>query len=440
MPTPKKYLATDGTATYRVRLRLNGRQTSETFDNIAAANAFCSLVDDIGAVEAVQHRAMSDSASSEYVPTFAELLIAHVEELTGVDQRTRDDYLDIARRSLFPLIGPMRIDAIKRPTVSRVVNHLDGRHAPKTVRNIMTVFGAVMSTAVAREHITVNPCRGVRLPRTGEEDVEEIRFLTYAEFDTLLALIPTHYRPFVIFLFGTGLRFSEATALQRQDFDLDAFDVVDGVRLSSPRVRVVRAWKRERGKGMRLGPPKSRMSRRTVWLPPEVVEVVRPLLEDKPGSGWAFTTATGLPIQHSNFFNRIWKPATVAASICAEHMDPACRCATPKPGKCRVHTEKDDFGLRILAEPCGCPGTISPRPRIHDSRHSHASWLIAQGARLEVIQERLGHEDYTTTRKIYGHLMPDMRREAANAASLAFASTSLAQRLQVAPVVRGELN
>lgn len=37
------------------------------------------------------------------------------------------------------------------------------------------------------------------------------------------------------------------------------------------------------------------------------------------------------------------------------------------------------------------------RPRIHDLRHSHASWLIAVKVPLPVIQRRMGHESITTT-------------------------------------------
>jgi integrase len=183
----------------------------------------------------------------------------------------------------------------------------------------------------------------------------------------------------------------------------------------------VRAWK----KGGRIGPPKSKASRRTIALPDQVTDVIRPLLE-RPGSAWLFTTETGKPVTHNNFWNRIWHPATVRASICDEHLDPDCHCIRAKHAGCPVHTGRNEKGWHIIAEPCGCPGTLSPRPRIHDARHTHASWLIANGVRLEVIQDRLGHEDYATTRKVYSHLMPDMRREAGQAAQVAFNSTRLA--------------
>jgi site-specific recombinase XerD len=33
----------------------------------------------------------------------------------------------------------------------------------------------------------------------------------------------------------------------------------------------------------------------------------------------------------------------------------------------------------------------------HDLRHSHASWLLAGGADLQVVRDRLGHASIATT-------------------------------------------
>lgn len=156
------------------------------------------------------------------------------------------------------------------------------------------------------------------------------------------------------------------------------------------------------------------------------IDAIRPLL-NRGGESFVFTTATGVTVRHNNFWNRIWRPATVRASICDEHWLQGCKCDTPKPWLCKLHEERDEEGSQILARPCGCVGMVSPRPRIHDARHTHASWLIAQGIRLEVIRDRLGHDDIQTTIRVYSHLMPDVRNEAGLAAQAAFASTVLGE-------------
>lgn len=358
----------DGTTVYRVRVRVRGTQTTETFPGKAAARVFVENVKEFGADEAVAMRAKSDPNDLAYVPTLAQMLERHVEELTGVDKRTKDDYLAVARRSWLPMLGRYPVDAITRAHVARWVNSEDGKVKPKTIKNAHSVLSAVLKTAQQYEHIVANPAQGTRLPRTGEETVEEIRYLTRAEYDRLLASTPAYWQPFVALLFGTGLRFSEATALQVHD-------------IGPGTLRVMRAWKREAGAGMRLGPPKSKKSRRTIPVAPEIVEA---LDLDRPGSSWLFTTTTGRVVMHSNFYNRVWKPACIAAKL-------------------------------------------EPRPRIHDARHTYASWLIAKGARLEVVQELLGHEDYTTTRRVYAHLMPEMKAEAAMVAASIFSTAPLRQ-------------
>ena len=47
---------------------------------------------------------------------------------------------------------------------------------------------------------------------------------------------------------------------------------------------------------------------------------------------------------------------------------------------------------------------LEKKPRIHDLRHTCASWLIQRGIPLPVIQQHLGHESITTTVSVYGHL------------------------------------
>ncbi|WP_370784715.1 tyrosine-type recombinase/integrase [Actinomadura fibrosa] len=46
------------------------------------------------------------------------------------------------------------------------------------------------------------------------------------------------------------------------------------------------------------------------------------------------------------------------------------------------------------------------KPRIHDLRHAHASWLLAGGADLQVVKERLGHRRISTTER-YLHSLPN---------------------------------
>ncbi len=43
---------------------------------------------------------------------------------------------------------------------------------------------------------------------------------------------------------------------------------------------------------------------------------------------------------------------------------------------------------------------------MHDLRHAHASWLVAGGADLKTVMERMGHAQIMTTQR-YLHTLPD---------------------------------
>lgn len=49
--------------------------------------------------------------------------------------------------------------------------------------------------------------------------------------------------------------------------------------------------------------------------------------------------------------------------------------------------------------------------RLHDFRHSHATWLINNGVNIIAVSKRLGHRDISTTLKIYTHLLDSTDNE-----------------------------
>lgn len=55
--------------------------------------------------------------------------------------------------------------------------------------------------------------------------------------------------------------------------------------------------------------------------------------------------------------------------------------------------------------------------RIHDLRHTAASWMLAAGIPVHVVAEMLGHESTKTTYDTYSHVMPEGRRAVASAMS-----------------------
>jgi integrase len=54
------------------------------------------------------------------------------------------------------------------------------------------------------------------------------------------------------------------------------------------------------------------------------------------------------------------------------------------------------------------------RMRFHDTRHTAAALMLAQGIELKMVSQILGHSRIATTADIYGHLLPRQQQEAAD--------------------------
>ena len=58
-----------------------------------------------------------------------------------------------------------------------------------------------------------------------------------------------------------------------------------------------------------------------------------------------------------------------------------------------------------------------PRIRLHDTRHTAASLMLAASVPVKVVSEMLGHSSPTITLSIYAHVMTGMAEEAGAALS-----------------------
>jgi len=238
------------------------------------------------------------------------------------------------------------------------------------------------------EILRKNPCSHTSLPSS---EREEMAFLSADEFAQVLSYIPPRWQPLVFLLASTGLRWGEVTALKPGDFDV-----------VHKTLTVSRAWKKSAERGWYVGAPKTKMSKRTIKVPDDALTAVLPLIER--ADEWVFTNSKGLPVRHQTFWEVVWVPAV--------------RLSNGKPAFATAQRSDRPWSASPSSiwnrEPSKSP--IRKEPRIHDLRHSHASWLINAGVPLTAIQRRLGHESVKTTSDTYGHLSPDMLQLASDVA------------------------
>lgn len=364
--------------TWRVLWRQDGERKQVTFATEREADEFRDAVTRahnrwprgwiIGKGWADEQAVESDA------PTFRDFAERTIPARARADDRTRADYLRMLACHVYPVIGHKPIDTITRFDVHDVAKTMRAAgRSSKTIANVHAVTSSVFDDALQKEDpplIRRNPARG-ELPKSDEAQ-DEIAYLSRGEFRMIRANIPDQDdRDLATLLAGTGLRWSEATALQVQALDL----------LNRKTLSVRRAWKR-RGGLFVIGTPKSKKSRRTISLSPVLVEMLARHVAGKAPTDLVFTTKRGHAIRHSNWYSRVWQPAVLRARQCDYH-------ARETPDR-----------------PCDCPGVLTKQPTIHTLRHSHVSWLIDDKITLLAVQERVGHDSIDTTIRVYGHLAP----------------------------------
>lgn len=392
----------NGAVTYQVRWIDGGGRTgekqSERFGDRGAAEQFKNLVNAHG-----QHWPhgwvkgqgfVEEPAVPGDVPLDS-YAARYVDRLTGIDERTREDYHREIRLHLSVLRHtdhagnqhPATICNLNQDDVTDWVRAEEKGEPdpddpekwlrrpadPKSIANRHGLLFCIVQAAIDADPQlrTMNCCKRTKLPRVDDHTVEEMTFLERDEYQRIAAEITDpDARDLADWLVGTGMRWSEATALRISDLNLTA---------DRPSVNVQRAWKKAKkgtaGGAFYLGPPKTKKARRLLRLSPVQVEMARRLATGRKGDDYLFRAAMGGEWRHANYYNRKWKPAVEAAM---------------KKG-------------------------LPKRPRIHDLRHTHVSWLIAARIPLPAIQIRLGHESIQTTVDRYGHLVQGLDDDIASA-------------------------
>lgn len=349
----------DGTKVYRVRFRLDGRNRAVQFEAIDRDDALDFRADvEVNAGRALARlerlNAPAVSASSSPAPTLLTAALAHAE---GTNTRAQREHRQKMRRNFerhLGELGDLALDEVTRELVQEWADDLvaDG-YAYKTIKNLRSDVSTVYKYAILDPKlpsVMVNPVKGTTINADPDEAREPV-FLKRWEYESVAGFLSGEDLVYVETLAGTGLRKGEALALRVDDLDLDA---------DEPAVLVDKAIKHAHDGNHRVGRTKTRAGRRVVTIDPDLVARLREHVRGRGRYDLVFAA-------HGNdgtWQRNVWVPAIDSAGL------------------------PDDR-----------------RPRIHDLRHSHASWLLeTPGFDLFKVSKRLGHAKLATTSDIYGHL------------------------------------
>lgn len=262
------------------------------------------------------------------------------------------DARDIAmKNSIIKQFGAYTLDKIRPLEVQRwMQNQLENEYAPATINQHLSFFKDLMNKAVELEIISSNKIAKVKALKIERAEME---IWTPNEFELFLNTFDLtdikdcmYYTLFKL-LFYSGLRINEALALTKDD-------IVD-VHIEVNKIIYMKSKK-----DWKLTSPKSRHSKRNVTLDDDTLSTLL-----------------------------IWKEKAPYDTLFTLDNEPLSR-------------QTVGYFMKKHAKFAG----IEPI-RVHDLRHSHASFLISLNINILAIAKRLGHKDATQVIETYGHLYPE---------------------------------
>jgi integrase len=248
-----------------------------------------------------------------------------------------------------PFFGKLLLREVTSERIRKFKGRLLKKNlSPKSVNNILVFLKEVLNYAYREDYLDKDA--GKYIERLPQK-YEEPDFLSTEDIKLFLQQVKSKYYPFFLCAVMTGLRQGELLGLRWGDIDFSKNQIY--VRRSYYRGTFVK--------------PKSERSKRAVNIPPILTKALMGLTSSYLKDGIVFCDKGGTPYSYKTI-EREFKQALRLA------------------------------GLR--------------RVKFHSLRHSYTALLIAQGEHSKYIQSQLGHASITTTMDIYGHIMPEVNREA----------------------------
>jgi integrase len=309
--------------------------------------------------------------------TVAEYVNSWLAAPVGISPKTLERYKQLAAQQIIPHLGQIPLQKLDTDDLQNWHGKLlasggkGGRPlSAQTVGHAHRVLQRALNRAIAGKKLFRNVA-GLKESRPPKVEQPQIEILSPQQIEDCLAKLAGHeFYPIVVAALGTGLRRGELLALQWGNVDLDGASL-----------RVERSLE-ETKEGLRFKPPKSKAGRRTVSLPPSVVEVLR---------------------DH----RRLQLERRVRLAM-GRITDDALVFSEPDGSKMSPDKLSRDWCRLVAARKL-------PKISFHALRHSHVSALIAAGLDVYSVSRRIGHSDPAVTLRTYTHMFSKKDSAAAQA-------------------------
>lgn len=373
----KKYLV-------RYYLYENGKRLhrKKVLDKLRDARAFATGVDaSINAGKYVEAKGLTVGQwASDWFETYC----------TNWRDNTKADAKNSIEKHITPMIGNVRMDVVNQSHIQKFCNQLAQTeykpakykevdelkvmvapakiYSPKSIHNIYGLLYSAFAKAMELHIIRDNPCTGVKLP---EVKVKECVIPTTEQLLNLLdELKHMEVYPAVLTCALLGTRRGESVGLYETDIDF----VLKAI--SFQRALIINALTGQ----VEIGDLKTKKSHRVLPLSDELSILYKGLIAQKIAKAKEHPdTFIKSPFLFVNENGEPFRPDSLSQAL--------TRAAA------RV-------GLKGM--------------RLHDLRHTVATYLIDSGESAKTVQEFLGHADASFTMRRYVHGLDESKRRASN--------------------------
>lgn len=300
-----------------------------------------------------------------------EFLNYWINDVKSIEVRgtTLDGYRSYINTHVIPAIGKLRLANLHQSHLNKLYRErMDAGANLTSVLHLHRIIHTALEHAVNEaDLLNVNVAKKASKPKPPKT---EAHFLTLDQLDRALEESQgTYYHPIFLLLAYTGMRRSEVLGLRYQD-----------VNFENASVSIVQAVKRRNNGTIFIEAGKTNQFR--------VVTVSKSAL---------------LAIRSHQ--ERIEADADILGVNLSPQRLIFDDLLTGNP----IDPSKVSHEWERIREIIG-----APHVKLHDLRHTHASILISAGVHPKVISDRLGHSSIQITMDLYGHLLPEVGKEASD--------------------------
>lgn len=346
------------------------------------------------------HFEPSDISVADYLEYWFEQYVK-----VNLKYNTQQNYRNVLDNHLKPRLGHYRLKALNTSTLQEYANDLklNGLSKNSIVGLLSTLSGALDYAIEPLKFIKDNPMRLVRFPKVERQPRKRI-ILSLEEWQTIIdRFAETRFYIPLMIGFYTGLRIGEVFGLTWNDIDLEAQELKVNKQIIKRKVA------NENKQSWYFGSPKTKASERTVKFGDTLANALRyeknkqKENELKYGDFYTIHVTKKDVDEKGNEIKRV-----VPLQKCVDVSLPVVKMVCVDENGSYTSPDSFKYASRIIHY------ELKISFDFHSLRHTHATFLVENGANIKNVQMRLGHDSIQTTLQTYVHDTDIMAEQSVN--------------------------